>query len=48
MDSVNWAQLGWASLFGLVIGLLILGAGMWMDRVREARWNRELKDNDRD
>jgi hypothetical protein len=48
MDTVNWLQLGFALALGLLVGAAILGAGIWIDKAQERRWNRELQGTDAD
>lgn len=40
---VNWTQLGLAGVLGIVVGLVVLLSGLWMDRRRERRFNREVQ-----
>lgn len=42
MDEINWVTMLVALGLGVVVGLLFLAAGMWMDRARERRFMREL------
>lgn len=43
MENVNWIQLGLAGGLGLVVGLVVLLSGLWMDRCRERRFDREVR-----
>jgi hypothetical protein len=40
---VNWAQLGFAGGLGLVIGFVVLASGVWMDKIRDRKFNRDVR-----
>lgn len=42
MDTINWAAMLVALGFGVIVGAVFLAVGMWADRARIARWDREL------
>lgn len=41
--TLSWTNALFALGLGLFVGLVILAAGLWMDRARERRWQRELE-----
>jgi hypothetical protein len=40
---INWAQITVALTLGLGVGVLILLIGIWIDKSRDRRWQRELE-----
>lgn len=45
MDDISWVVMLVAVGLGLGVGALVLGAGLWLDRIR-GRWERELEATD--
>lgn len=42
MDSINWAVFLVAMAGGSIVAGAFMALGLWLDRRREARWDREL------
>lgn len=46
MDDINWLFWAMALGLGIIVGLIVMAAGMWIDHLRDVRWQRELNEGD--
>lgn len=40
---VNWTQIGWGCVFGVIVGVVVYALGSYMDYLRDRRWRREVE-----